>query len=341
MKNLLEAVKKSKTISIIGMDKNVGKTTTLNYIIENSKSEYRLGLTSIGRDGESEDLVTKTKKPEIYIRKGTIIATAKSCLLGSDFTKEIIDTTGIKTPMGEIIIARALSDGYTELAGPSINADLSKICKKLEGLGCDIVIADGALSRKTFASPSVTKGTILATGASLSGNMEKVIADTSHTVDLLSVEKEEDYRMIKKIREFFDEHKLVFIDKNGNRIFSKVDTVLGSSNEIIKQLNEDVSHVIINGIVVDKLLEDIMNKTKKYKGVKFIVQDGTKLFINRDTKYKFEKTGGIIRSLEKINIVGVSANPIAPYGYRFDNEVFLKKLREKIKFPVFNVMGCD
>lgn len=43
-----------------------------------------IALTSIGRDGERSDLVTNTKKPEIFVYDGTIIATAEKLLLRAE-----------------------------------------------------------------------------------------------------------------------------------------------------------------------------------------------------------------------------------------------------------------
>ena len=71
---LYELQKKYKTISIVGMAKNAGKTTALNYLIEEAMDEgVRLGITSIGRDGETQDLVTGTEKPQIYLEQDTIV----------------------------------------------------------------------------------------------------------------------------------------------------------------------------------------------------------------------------------------------------------------------------
>ena len=75
-----------------------------------------IALTSIGRDGERSDLVTNTKKPEIFVYDGTIIATAEKLLfaggnlsdsendaqkngMNSGISREILDTTGMPTPM--------------------------------------------------------------------------------------------------------------------------------------------------------------------------------------------------------------------------------------------------
>jgi len=40
----LNIFEKYKSISIIGTAKNVGKTTTLNYMIRVAKNKYKLGL---------------------------------------------------------------------------------------------------------------------------------------------------------------------------------------------------------------------------------------------------------------------------------------------------------
>ena len=69
-----------KTLSIVGMCKNAGKTTVLNRLLSQYGRKRTLALTSIGRDGESTDVVTGTEKPGIFVPQGTLIATAKDML---------------------------------------------------------------------------------------------------------------------------------------------------------------------------------------------------------------------------------------------------------------------
>jgi len=177
-----------KSISIIGMDKNVGKTTLLNYLIkEFSTNGISLALTSIGRDGEDIDVVTNTPKPRIYVPKNTIIATAEGLLPQCDITLEIKSITPYPTPLGRIVIIRALSAGYVQLAGPSI---VSQMAELVQNFGdADKIIVDGAISRKTFADPTITQSAVLCTGASLASNMNVVIAQTRHAVDILTLPK--------------------------------------------------------------------------------------------------------------------------------------------------------
>ena len=124
------------------MDKNVGKTTVLNYLINKTEGSVILVLTSIGRDGESTDRVTYTPKPLVFIQKGTLVATTKHCLMNSDITKEILESTNIKTPMGNIIIARSKSDGYIDLACPSTTTQMKYIVDKLYMFGAEKKFVD-------------------------------------------------------------------------------------------------------------------------------------------------------------------------------------------------------
>lgn len=339
MNNLNHILKNYSSVSIIGMDKNVGKTTTLNYIINKSKGKITLGITSIGRDGEEEDIVTSTPKPRIYAQRGSIIATAKSCFACSDITKEILKTTGINTPMGEVIIFKALSDGYVQLAGPSLNTQLEHICKTIKSMGVDTVIADGALSRKTLASPSITESTILCTGASLNRDINKVVENTVHTVNLLSIQNEEDENIVKIAKEILGKSKIGIIYKDNTVKNLDVLTTLDKSRDIIENICSNCKYVVMNGIVSDKLFQDIMKSTDKYSQVIFLLLDSTKLFLSKETLYKFLKTGGKIKVIEKINLIGVSINPKSPYGYEFNKNKFLELLRNNISLDVFDVIG--
>ena len=72
---LSELAEKYNTLSIVGMSKNAGKTTALNYLIEEAMDEgVNIGVTSTGRDGETQDLVTGTEKPRVYLDIDTLVA---------------------------------------------------------------------------------------------------------------------------------------------------------------------------------------------------------------------------------------------------------------------------
>ena len=152
---LIRRLNETKTMSIVGMCKNAGKTTMLNWLLTAGHLRGTLGLTSIGRDGESTDVVTGTEKPGIFVREGTLIATAKDMLRLGDMTKEILMTTGIPTPLGEVVIMRARSAGYVQLAGPSITTQLRSVSESFFALGAEKSVIDGALGRKSLGARAV------------------------------------------------------------------------------------------------------------------------------------------------------------------------------------------
>ena len=300
-----------------------------------------LGLTSIGRDGEEIDVVTSTEKPKIYIEKNAMVATAKACLLNSDFTREIVETTDINTPMGEIVIARALSDGYVDLGGPSVNNYMSQIRDKLLKYNCDLVIIDGALNRKTFASPAITEATVLSTGAALNRSMNEVVKETIHSIELLSLPKVEDLCINKVSREILSCGNIGVIYKDNTYKVLDAVTALNSSRIVVEALDDNVSCLVIKGVISDTLIKEIMASTVLYRDITIVAEDGTKLFINGDTYYKFTKQGGEIQVLNKINIVCVTTNPKAPYGYEFSPKEFVDRLRDLTDIPVFDVLGGE
>ena len=175
---LLEILNGVKTMSIVGMCKNAGKTTMLNWMLHHDRLRGTLGLTSIGRDGESTDVVTGTEKPGIFVREGTLIATARDMLRLGDVTTEILATTGIPTPLGEVVILRARSAGNVQLAGPSITSQLREVSRMFFELG-----------RKSLGARAVAEGVVLCTGASYHMSMEKVVADTANIYRIMNLPK--------------------------------------------------------------------------------------------------------------------------------------------------------
>ena len=339
MTNFLNAINKCKIISIIGLAKNVSKTTTLNYIIKNLEG-YRLGLTSIGRDGEKYDVITQLPKPRIFIKMGTIVATARQSFEASEVKMEILKKTEFNTPLGEILILKALSDGLIELAGPSINKYLQEICLELKDLGCDLILIDGAFDRRSYATPIISDATILSTGASVSEDMQNVINLTVHTIELLNLESEGDQQIIEIAQEILKKSKVGIIDSKNSIKLLDVLTPLDSARDIADKLDENSKYIIIKGALTDKSIEDLMSFTDKYKEITILVEDATKLFLSKKIKKKFQKKGGIIKVLNSIKVIAVTLNPTSPLGYRFDKNTFLNLMKKNLNVPVFD-LGID
>ena len=337
MSDIIDRILNFRIITIIGLAKNVSKTTTLNYLIKNLKGKIKLGLTSIGRDGEKYDVITELPKPRIYIEQGTIVATAEDCYKKSKIPMEMLKKTGISTPLGEVLILKATGNGLIELAGPSINTYLYQICLDLKQLGCDIILIDGAFDRRAYATPLISEATILSTGASVSRNITDVVNLTRHTINLLTLKREENQEILSIAKDLLKKAKVSIINLDNSTKILDVITSLDSAGEIIQELDNKSKYLVINGAVTDKLLNDLLKTTEKYKEIIFLVEDATKLFLSEKIMNKFNKKGGILRVIYPINIVALTINPTSPYGYEFSKDKFLNLLKKEIKIPIYDL----
>lgn len=307
---LTELLAPYRTISIIGMAKNTGKTTTLNHLIRNfHKQNVKLALTSIGRDGEQVDIVTKTAKPEIFVYKGTLIATAEKLLSLCDITKEILKLTDINTPMGRVVIVRALSDGFVQLGGASITTQISSL---FENFQADKIIVDGAVSRKSLANPGVTEAAILCTGAGLSRSLNMVIDETRHAVRMLTLPKLEDARIFDEVQHL---------------------------TEYVQAI--DKGYIYFPGAVSDAVVHNLIVSNTKLENVCLIAEDPSKIFIKPGTYEKLLLKKAALMVKTPINLAAVTVNPVSPYDMGFETHGFLEQMREAVSIPVFDVMMVD
>lgn len=326
-----------KKVAIVGTYKNAGKTVALNEFINASGyRNKRIGITSIGRDGERRDIVTDTEKPPIYVTEGTFIATAEGCLARFDTPYEIIDVTPFQTAIGRVVICSAKEDGYVEIAGPDSNKEIKHVCDFMLELGAEVVFIDGALNRKTQASPAVADGVILSTGAVLSRSLDAVIDKTRHTASMLTLPQID--KSIKSLCEEAATSSFVsFIDKNGNIINTHYKTALGLSNKILDMIKEDYEYIVFPGTLMNSFIKT-MHTVLHSSNIKLVVKDGTKIFAEPMDYRIFQKLGGQIYVIDSINLLAVTVNPVSPEGYSFEPALLLDAMKEAL-YPL-DVFDC-
>ena len=319
---------KYKTLSIVGMAKNAGKTTALNYLIEEAMDEgIRLGVTSIGRDGETQDLVTGTEKPRIYLDQDTIVTVPTQLYDMADAGMEILKKTRYSTPMGDLLICRVADSGYVQIAGPPAAMDTKRVCEELFGYVCDLILIDGAIDRKAIASPETSDAIILSTGAVLSRNMKKVVEETAHLVALYSLDELENSPARRQIEENLFQDRILLI-KGEKTVALDLKTGLGGSRFIDEAIDAETEYVYIPGAFTNSVICDI--SPKKLKQVRFVLKDPTKIFINAMDWGKLRKKGFRVSVLKNIEVAAITVNPWSPRGYSFESEALIAAMREAI-----------
>ena len=331
---LLPLIEPYRSLSIIGMCKNAGKTTVLNSILsEMGTTGKTLGLTSIGRDGESVDVVTQTHKPGIYVREGTLIATALEMLKYCDISREIVETTGFPTPLGEVVLVRARSDGNVQLAGPSITAQLAKLSGMFFSLGADVAIVDGALSRKTLCAPAVSEATILCTGASYSRDIDTVIEDTAFATLLLTLPEQADFSEEERAA---CPGKALFRMEDGT--LRALPQELQLADALRSQAYAGVRAVYVAGAVTDALLKPVLMAGKRFERLTLSAEDGSKLLIHQDTYDKLLLRGISLAVARATRVAAITVNPFSAYGFDLDKEELRSRMQARVRVPVINVL---
>ena len=189
-----------KAVAIIGMTKNVGKTVTLNYLVRSfAGSGLVLGLLSAGYDGERFDRLTLKEKPCIFVPEGFMIATARACFEVAEARLELLERSGVSTPLGEVYLGLVRRGGLVELAGPGSSSALKMLSTRLSNLGADRILVDGAINRLASAAPAVTGGTILATGAAVGLSPADIARKTTYRCKLLETPRVEDNSLRKRL----------------------------------------------------------------------------------------------------------------------------------------------
>lgn len=333
---LYDLSKKYRTLSIVGMAKNAGKTTALNYLIEEADDEgIQLGITSTGRDGETQDLVTGTEKPKVFLYEDTIVSVPTQLYDLADAGLEIVKKSDYRTSIGDLLLCRVAESGYVQIAGPVATAHTKKMCQEMFQMGCELILIDGAIDRKSIASPETSDAIILSTGAVLSRNLKKVIEDTAHIVELYSVTELEEGRVRQLIDENMDEERIMIIKGDQVEILD-LTTGLGASRFIDEAIDDDTDYVYIPGAFTNSVIADI--HPAKLRKVNFVLKDPTKIFINQMDWGQLRKKKFKVNVMKNIKVAAVTVNPIAPSGYSFDHQVLRDAMQKALPdIPVIDV----
>lgn len=331
----------NRIISIVGMAKNAGKTVTMNHLLEEiAEKSLCVGVTSIGRDGERQDIVTKTDKPLIYLRRGSLVATAEMLFNLSEVKMEILEVTDHHTAMGRVIIGRTLGDGFVQVGGPATNRAIREVSEKLCAYGANYVLVDGALDRTSSASPAITDACLLSTGAVVSRDMNKTVDQTVYRASLFTLESVENDMLIEAWEIAELNHKPVLVSKSGQlKVLYEVSTALGAGKAIAETIEEDTLALVIPGALVTQTVMDVIQTVRDFWNIIWVVGDATKIFIEHKDWLYFMRIGVNIKVRYEIKLKAITVNPYAPNGYFYDSDLFVKALQSRaLDIPIIDVM---
>lgn len=332
---LLELIpKNAKTIAIIGMAKNVGKTETLNLLIEESKKAgKKIAIASIGIDGENTDLMFGHKKPEVYVYEGTLVVTSSNVLKLAEAKLEILEDFGIKSPLGNIILAEVKRSGSILLSGLNKMEDIKNVMQRVFP-HIDGFYIDGAFDRRASAAPFISDAVILSTGAALHQNPLFVRKKTKELVEIFRIPVVKSERPL--LEELSKENKVAVLYDDQVE-FLNYQTAVNSGFEIGQHIKKEGATLLLNGALTEQLYRDILSGSA-FDGLTIVVRDPTCIFLS-PFSIKNVKRRIAIKTLYGVNLLAVSVNPYNPAARRYYGENFVKEIASDLyPLPVLDVV---
>jgi len=324
---------KYNSLSIVGLEKNTGKTECLNYVLKRLQhSGKQLALTSIGIDGESIDQVTFTHKPEIELFENLIFVTSEKHYREKLIDAEILHLSDKRTALGRLVTARAKGNGKVIFSGPSDSFWLRETIDDLKSYGVDTTIVDGALSRLSLGSPAVSESIILATGAAVSANINSLVRKTRFVYTLIQIEA---FQSPVNDRLQCLENGIYAIDDQWNIVDLGIPSVFMLEKFRDKLLGKG-NTLFVTGAVSDSLL-NFLRVQKNIEEIVLVVRDFTRIFVSSEAYAAFIRKGGRIRVLMRTKLIAVCVNPVSPEGYVLDSHKLCEQMSESLGIPVYDV----
>ena len=330
----LDRILPYRSLSIVGMEKNTGKTVCLNYLLRRLHERgIPVAVTSIGVDGETVDSVFATAKPEITLYEGTCFITSEQHYRQRQLVSQIVAVDSQHTALGALVTAEVLCRGKVILSGAATTGKLRRQIDELSQRSVALTIVDGALSRLSLASPTVTDAMVLATGAAVSPNMHQMVSKTRFVCRLVELPPVDE-----ALRD-----KLTTLESGVWNIDADNqchDTGLPSALLVGQQINDLFVHgdrLFVSGVVSDRLLKQVCPLLHE-RPITLIARDFTKFFITQEVFADFTRRGGQLAVLQQSRLTAVCFNPTSPQGYRLDSRHACDVLSETLQLPVYDVM---
>jgi hypothetical protein len=323
----------TKRLALVGLAKNTGKTEALAALLrELQEAGRRVGVTSVGRDGEGHDVIdARIEKPRVVLPGGSLVATTDGLLRASGLPYDLLEDPGVRTPLGRVLIVRLRGAGAIEIAGPSAAANVRAVSDAMLAAGAEQVLIDGAIDRRAASSPDVADGLIVATGAVLDRDIEQVVLQTADAIDLV---------------------RLPGVDENfhtaaeDERLELPPRFVLTAEAEQIAQLLDEhpaARWLIVAGALPDRFLRSLLHPVhRRRRELALVVADPTKVFLWKRGPEWYRRQGILLNTFDRIELEAITVNPLAPQSHRFDSIQLRALLQEAIPdVPVFDVLHAD
>jgi hypothetical protein len=329
----------SRSLAVIGLVKNAGKTTVVNALMANCP--HLFGLTSLGLDGERIDHLTGLAKPRIAPPAGTLVATTRGSLERSRYVMEVLEELPFLTPLGRVIIGRAGHEGQVEVSGPTTLAELRLTIARLQAHGAEQVLVDGAINRMGSASPRVSDGVVVATGGMVGETLGDVLETTTATLDMLLLPAVSAKTRAQLAPHLEQGARALSFGDSGEATTLALSTIVGEGVMVAREVERlGTRTLVVGGALTQEFVDDFTRVLQPRRKLRVVVRDATVLVLPATSVQRFRRRGIALEVLTPLRVLAVTANPFRvpqPYQPKAFFEAVAGAVGDRV--PVFDVVN--
>jgi hypothetical protein len=298
-----------RVVAVVGLSKNCGKTTFLNWYISREQGSV-VGVTTTGRDGEEIDLVTNDKKPKVKLPAGVYFTAFENVYMEKAVWVEGICKLPFRVIGKNLWLYKTLGAIETEIVGPSHLKEQESLIDIFEKYGCDTVLIDGSLDRKSICLSERVDEIVLVIGAA-AGWIEEIKEQVSGIrYQVSGIRYQEIGGMVK--------YK--------NVVETNFKSIYGHENSVIDILMQQPEWVYFPGALTEYSWLKLKKYILDFKG-KLVFNHPLNVRIGlRDLKEMINKKG--LYSRLRFNLSCVAVNSYSPYNEHIDVDLLREEIRK-------------
>lgn len=247
-----------KTVALVGICKNAGKTTLLNHLLA-SWPRFRYGVFSTGIDGEESDSVFKHPKPAVSLIPGTVFCCDTPTLESLGGRVTILEQLACSPVLRSLWLAETSDAARTRITGPAALLDQVFTLGRMMEYGVQKVLIDGSLDRKSIALSDAVDAVAVVIGASF-GSVSNISAELRRLLILNEIPVHEPDAPAAYQSMISSEQILVF--KDGQWLPTGIVSLLGSEDLPRRLHDRSPEAIYIPGAVTDAVLPKLQPQLK-------------------------------------------------------------------------------
>jgi len=317
--------KKNRIVAVIGVCKNAGKTTLMNWLLQQAEEDV-LGVLTTGRDGEDIDLVTHEAKPKVGLPAHSIFSTFAEEIEKHASNLAVLEKLPLKAGGRNLWLAKAKKELRVEIVGPASAEAQLKLAKHLLSLGATKVFIDGSLDRKAISLQEGLDAVVLVISPAFGD--EIAILDEVVRLHELST--------IKQSRLKFKSDYISYRTSQGTWKETEYKSLLSREKEIFQHLDMEFDSLYLPCPITDKGFPIIKSFLQQYKG-ELILRHPYLLHISLN-HLNWLKKNSQLKVISPFKLKAIAVNSYASNGKHLPSDALRTLIRQRIsKLPIIDV----